>query len=173
MAVQAGILSTDRTAILMLSKAVEDGELDRNSTVVESSSGNMAIALALVCRYLDLTLVVVTDPKVNQRTLDILNAYGARIERVTEADSSGNYLDLCSEDWHRFLSCLSKRRGSPDQSTADGSCCHASRHPGRLLSETHCRCRGDRVQVHHGPADTRPQAACELPDRYTTLQTYR
>lgn len=82
----------DRTAFLMLSKAVKEGELDHNSTIIESSSGNMAIGLAQVCRYLDLKLIVVTDPKINKHTLDLIQAYGAHIERVTEADSSGNYL---------------------------------------------------------------------------------
>ena len=82
----------DRTAILMLSRALEDGLLDRDSTVIESSSGNMAIGLAMVCRYLALKLVVVTDPRVNQRTLEIIQAYGARVERVTDDDPGENYL---------------------------------------------------------------------------------
>ena len=83
----------DRTAALMVSRAVESGEIDHDSTVIESSSGNMAVGLALVCRYLDVRLVVVTDPKINQRILDLLSAYGAQIERVTEADANGNYLE--------------------------------------------------------------------------------
>ena len=84
--------SKDRTAYLILSKAVEKGELNQNSTVIESSSGNMAIGLAQVCRYMDLNLVVVTDPKINRHTVDLIRAYGAKIEFVMEADSSGNYL---------------------------------------------------------------------------------
>jgi N-(2-amino-2-carboxyethyl)-L-glutamate synthase len=83
----------DRTAFVILSKAVEEGEIDHNSTVIESSSGNMAIGLAQVCRYLDLNLIVVTDPNINRHTLDLIQGYGAQIERVTEADSSGNYLN--------------------------------------------------------------------------------
>ncbi len=83
----------DRTAFLMLSKAVEEGELDHNSTVIESSSGNMAIGLAQVCRYLDLNLIVVTDPNINRHTLDLIQAYSAQIECVSETDSSGNYLN--------------------------------------------------------------------------------
>lgn len=82
----------DRTAVLMLSKAIEDGRITKNTTVVESSSGNMAIGLAQACRYLNLGIIVVTDPKINQRTVDILKAYGAQIESVTQADSNGNYL---------------------------------------------------------------------------------
>ena len=83
----------DRTAILMLSKAMESGDVNTSTTIIESSSGNMAIGLALVCRHLDLPLIVVTDPKINQHTLDILNAYGASVDLVADADSSGNYLE--------------------------------------------------------------------------------
>ncbi|MCP1673594.1 cysteine synthase A [Natronocella acetinitrilica] len=83
----------DRTALLMLSKAMENGEIDHNTTVIESSSGNMAIGLALICRYFNLNLIVVTDPKINQHTIAILQAYGAHIDRVTEADPGGNYIN--------------------------------------------------------------------------------
>lgn len=83
----------DRTALHMLSKAVEEGEIGPYSTIIESSSGNMAIGLAQVCCYLDLHLIVVTDPKINSHTLDLILAYGAQVERVTEADSNGNYLN--------------------------------------------------------------------------------
>jgi N-(2-amino-2-carboxyethyl)-L-glutamate synthase len=82
----------DRTARLMISRALAEGKITQNSTIVESSSGNMAIGLAQTCRYLGLNLIVVTDPKINSRTLDLLRVYGARIERVTEPDASGNYL---------------------------------------------------------------------------------
>lgn len=82
----------DRVAYLILSKALENGELDQNSTVIESSSGNMAIGLAQICCYLDLKLIMVTDPHINRHTLDLIRAYGAEVEQVTEADSSGNYL---------------------------------------------------------------------------------
>ena len=85
--------SKDRTAWLMVSKAFENGKISQNSTIIESSSGNMAIGLAQVCRYFGLSLIVVTDPNINQRAILLLQVYGAQIERVTEADSDGNYLN--------------------------------------------------------------------------------
>ena len=84
--------SKDRTAWLIVSKAFEEGKLTQNSTIFESSSGNMAIGLAQVCHYLGLSLIVVTDPKINRRILDLLRVYGVQIERFTKADASGNYL---------------------------------------------------------------------------------
>ncbi len=52
----------------------------------------MAIGLAQICRYFGFSLIVVVDPKINNHTLKILRAYGARIEKVTRSDSDGNYL---------------------------------------------------------------------------------
>ena len=92
----------DRTALLMLSKAVENGELDQYSTVIELSSGNMAIALAQVCRYLDLKLIMVTDPKINRHTLDLIQAYGAQVERVV-AEYRKKYLSEIRFDADGFL----------------------------------------------------------------------
>lgn len=82
----------DRPAFKMIYKALEEGKLRVNDTVIESSSGNMAIGLAQVCCYFGLNLIVVVDPKINDHTLKILRAYGARIEQVTRSDGDGNYL---------------------------------------------------------------------------------
>ncbi|MCC5906335.1 MAG: 2,3-diaminopropionate biosynthesis protein SbnA [Balneolaceae bacterium] len=99
--------SKDRTAWFMLSNAMDEGKLTQNSTIIESSSGNMAIGLAQVCRYLGLHLIVVTDPKINRRTLDLLRVYGTQIERVTKADSSGNYLNNRLERVRQLLDTIS------------------------------------------------------------------
>lgn len=82
----------DRPAFRMISKALEQKKINRNSTIIESSSGNMAIGLAQVCLYFDLNLIVVVDPKINTHTLQILKAYGIKIEQVNKPVSDGNYL---------------------------------------------------------------------------------
>lgn len=83
----------DRPAAKIIADAIEAGNLDENSTIIESSSGNMAIGLALVCRYYGLNLIVVVDPKINRHTLSILKTYGAYIEQVSKPDEDGNYLN--------------------------------------------------------------------------------
>lgn len=82
----------DRPAFRMISKALEQKKINPDSTIIESSSGNMAIGLAQVCLYFDLNLVVVVDPKINAHTLRILKAYGVKIEQVNEPFSDENYL---------------------------------------------------------------------------------
>lgn len=83
----------DRTALAILNEAIRAGRLRAGDTVIESSSGNMGIGLAQVCVYLDLNFVCVVDPKTTTQNLDILRAYGAKIEMITDPDPvTGEYL---------------------------------------------------------------------------------
>ncbi|UII19702.1 2,3-diaminopropionate biosynthesis protein SbnA [Fulvivirga ligni] len=82
----------DRTANNILLDAINQGKITRETTVVESSSGNMAIGLAQACLVYGLKLTVVVDPLVNKHTLKILRAYGVTIDQVTE-EQNGSYLN--------------------------------------------------------------------------------
>ena len=51
----------DRSAAAMLDQALAQGVVGSETTVIESSSGNLGIGLAQVCRYHGLRLIVVVD----------------------------------------------------------------------------------------------------------------
>ncbi|MFE7312931.1 2,3-diaminopropionate biosynthesis protein SbnA [Streptomyces sp. NPDC057555] len=84
----------DRSALSMLREALRTGEaVPGRTTVIESSSGNLAIGLAQICCYYGLRLVCVVDARTTEQNLAILRAYGAEVEVVTEPDpASGAYL---------------------------------------------------------------------------------
>lgn len=82
----------DRTAHSIIQKGFANGSINANTTLVESSSGNMAIGLAQACKYYKLPLIIVVDPKANTHTLKILNAYGVQIEKVTKPLENGGFL---------------------------------------------------------------------------------
>ncbi len=82
----------DRTSKEILLKALELGTVSKGDTIIESSSGNMAIGLAQACLFYGLQLIVVVDPKANQHTLKIIKAYGAKISTVDKPLESGGYL---------------------------------------------------------------------------------
>ena len=81
-----------RTSFNILQKAMEADELREGDTVIESSSGNMAIGLAQACLVMGLKLIVVVDPKINKLTSQLLETYGATIEMVTEPLEEGGFL---------------------------------------------------------------------------------
>lgn len=83
----------DRPALRMIEKAMERGEIGQGTTVVESSSGNLAVSLAQICRCLGLPFVCVLDARTTPSHLHHLRSLGARIERVDEPDrETGEYL---------------------------------------------------------------------------------
>lgn len=77
----------DRSALGMVLARIRSGELvPGRSTVIESSSGNLAIGLAQICGYFGLRFVCVVDARTTQQNIAILRAYGARVEVVVDPD---------------------------------------------------------------------------------------
>lgn len=83
----------DRPARAMIEQAFSEGRIRAGGTVVESSSGNLGVALAQLCNWYGLNFVCVVDPRTNRQTLREIQAYGARIQLVREPDEvSGDWL---------------------------------------------------------------------------------
>jgi N-(2-amino-2-carboxyethyl)-L-glutamate synthase len=82
----------DRAAYWVLREAVRRGDITRGTTVVESSSGNFAAALALFCRRLGVRFVPVIDPNTNTAVERKLRRLCAQVEKVDEADGAGGFL---------------------------------------------------------------------------------
>ena len=109
----------DRTAYNIIKNAFQNGELKEGDTVIESSSGNMAIGLAQASVLFNLNLIVVVDPKLNKLTEQILIAYGATIERVNEPLEEGGFLGARLKRVRELLdkipnSFWSNQYGNPD-----------------------------------------------------------
>jgi len=82
----------DRSALWILEQAIRRGEILPGTTVVESSSGNFALALAFYCRLLGIDFIPVIDPNCNGATEAHLHNLCRRVEMVSERDSGGGYL---------------------------------------------------------------------------------
>src|SRR5919108_2285787 len=83
----------DRPALHILQEAMRTGAVKPGTVVIESSSGNLGIGLAQVCRYLGLRFICVVDPKTTAQNIRIIKAYGAEIDLVSEPDPvTGEFL---------------------------------------------------------------------------------
>lgn len=82
----------DRPAFWILKRAIERGEIDQQTTVIESSSGNFACALSAFCRMLDLRFIPVIDPNVSPFYEAALVSQCDTVAKVTERDDTGGYL---------------------------------------------------------------------------------
>lgn len=76
----------DRPALAMLRDALDSGRLAPGGTVIESSSGNLGMALARACSAHDVQFVCVVDTRANRSTIAAIRALGGRIELVEHPD---------------------------------------------------------------------------------------
>ncbi|MDP1665969.1 MAG: pyridoxal-phosphate dependent enzyme [Methylobacter sp.] len=83
----------DRPARYIIERGLDEGTIQPDSHIIESSSGNLAIALAMTCRIHGLRFTAVVDPKISPINLKIIRCYGGNIELVTEKDSQNGYLE--------------------------------------------------------------------------------
>lgn len=83
----------DRPAARMIQDALARGVIAPGDTIVESSSGNLGVALAQLARWHGLQFVCVVDPRINATNARLITAYGGRLHRVTEPDPlTGDWL---------------------------------------------------------------------------------
>jgi cysteine synthase A len=82
-----------KTALYMIEAAETEGARPGEKTLVESSSGNLGVALSLVCQRRGYRFICVTDPNTSSMTVRAMKAYGAQIVVVNERDANGGYLN--------------------------------------------------------------------------------
>jgi 2,3-diaminopropionate biosynthesis protein SbnA len=82
----------DRTALGLIFDAIRRGYLTEGKTVIESTSGNLGVAAALICEELGYPFIAVIDPKTTAENIAKIRAYGATVVCVEEPDETGGYL---------------------------------------------------------------------------------
>lgn len=72
----------------MLLEAEKDGKLKKGDKIVEATSGNTGIGLALAAAVKDYELIITLPEKMSTEKVDILKGLGAKVIRTpTEAAS--------------------------------------------------------------------------------------
>ncbi len=69
----------DRPALAMIEDALEKGLIKENTTVIEPTSGNTGIALAMVCAVKGIKLIITMPDSVPQQRRKTIEALGARL----------------------------------------------------------------------------------------------
>jgi len=82
----------DRTAFGLLRSLESTGELRPGGRLLESSSGNLAISLAMLARDRGYQFTAVVDPRVTVENMRRLDSLGADTRMVETPDEMGGYL---------------------------------------------------------------------------------
>src|SRR5262249_23713367 len=82
----------DRSAYWILKRAIERGEICEETTVIESSSGNFASALAAFTHLIGLRFIPVIDPNISGTYESVLRRMCPRVEKVEDRDDTGGFL---------------------------------------------------------------------------------
>jgi cysteine synthase A len=82
----------DRTALALIDDLERSRRLQPGATVVESTSGNLGVALAHLCAVRGYRLIAVVDPRTSESHVETMRSLGARIELVTTPDEHHGFL---------------------------------------------------------------------------------
>jgi cystathionine beta-synthase len=69
----------DRSALFMVEQAEKSGVLKTGGTIVEASSGNQAIALAMIGAIKKYKVIITCSEKMSKEKLNTIKAYGAKV----------------------------------------------------------------------------------------------
>lgn len=87
----------DRAALNMIIEAEQRGEISPGDTLIEATSGNTGIALAMVAAIRGYKLLLVMPENLSQERKDAMTAYGADLILVSEEQGMEGARDLANQ----------------------------------------------------------------------------
>ncbi|GHE56569.1 2,3-diaminopropionate biosynthesis protein SbnA [Streptomyces spiralis] len=95
-----------KAAIEMVESAEQEGLLSEDSVLIESSSGNLGVALSMIAASKGYRFLCVTDSRCNLSTRLLMEALGSEVQVISDLDANGGFLgaridyvrSLCASD---------------------------------------------------------------------------
>lgn len=102
-----GLSKKDRIAKYIIEKAIKEGKLKKGQTVIEQTSGNTGIGVALVCAILGYPFVAVMSKGNSIERVKMIEAFGGKVELVQQQEehkgvSSGD-MDLVEKRFKELV----------------------------------------------------------------------
>lgn len=87
----------DRIAMNMINKALEAGQIDQNSTIIEPTSGNTGVGLAAICASKGLKLILTMPESMSIERRKLLSFLGAEIVLTPASGAMQGAIDRANE----------------------------------------------------------------------------
>lgn len=78
--------SKDRIAYEIILDGLKKGKINSKTTLIEATSGNTGIGLAMVCAYFNLKLIIIMSESVTIERIKLLQLYGATVILTKKED---------------------------------------------------------------------------------------
>jgi S-sulfo-L-cysteine synthase (O-acetyl-L-serine-dependent) len=91
----------DRPALKMIQEGIRSGNLAPGKTIIDSTSGNTGIALAMIGRVLGYPVELVMPSNVSVERKRIIDVYGAKVTYSDPLEGSDGAIRLCREILHK------------------------------------------------------------------------
>jgi len=87
----------DRAALNMITEAEQRGDISPGDTLIEATSGNTGISLAMIASIRGYKMVLVMQENLSQERRDAMTAYGAKLILVSEEQGMEGARDLANQ----------------------------------------------------------------------------
>lgn len=84
-----------RTALNMIEEAERQGKIKEDTIIVEPTSGNQGIGLALIGAVKGYKTIIIMPDSVSEERRKLVEHYGAQVELVHDAGNIGDCIDEC------------------------------------------------------------------------------
>jgi cystathionine beta-synthase len=84
----------DRMACHILKKAIKEGKLKRGDTVIDNTSGNTGVAMAMTAAVLGLRAILTVPDKTSKEKIDLIRSFGAEVI-ITPAEFDHDHPEGC------------------------------------------------------------------------------
>lgn len=84
-----------RTAYNMITKAARDGLINDDTVIVEPTSGNQGIGLALIGAVLGYKTIIIMPDSVSEERRKLVKHYGAEVILIKDEGNIGDAIDKC------------------------------------------------------------------------------
>ncbi|MDP3704886.1 MAG: 2,3-diaminopropionate biosynthesis protein SbnA [Legionellaceae bacterium] len=82
-----------KPAKFMIDEAEKAGTLTKGSKIIESSSGNLGVALSHICASRNYPFICVTDVKASEQNIRVMRALGSEVVIIDKLDSNFGYVE--------------------------------------------------------------------------------